>query len=732
MIVRNLPNLPWVRASIGFWTSDDDLEALAAARRGPVTSSGMAVATESPTYRLYEGRRPYPLVIGGEEVSTGESFAAIDPEHRHRVGAARPGGAKRTSRPPSPPPSRAFESWRTTGPALRQQLLLRCADAIEAPRRSGSSCSRPRTGGPGARSRSPTSRQRRRSFATSPASSATRAASRSRPRTTTSHVYTVREPLGVIAAIIPWNSPLITSAQKIAPALAAGNTLVLKPSEFASPSVVELATLLGDILPPGALNVVTGFGPDVGAALVSHPGIAKISFTGGGVAARRIMAAAAEQLTPSLMELGGKSPMVVCADADLETAVQDALLGIFLANGEVCFASSRLLVHEDVYDAFLDRFAEAAAAIRVGHALDPETQVGPLVTAAHRDRVARATSRRRRPRASSSGSAASGSSCPASSPAATSSRRRSSPTPRAARRSRARRSSARSPSSSAGATRTTLIARANASEYGLGAGRLDDRPRPRPPHRPPSRRRVSSGSTSGSTRRRARRWAASRRAGSAASSARRRCTSTARRRRSTSGSPASARSSGVDPTCAPPLSAGGRGADRPRGTNVGPWPVLPGIVDADVHHMLVVERPADAVPARRAGPATTSSSGCATRTRSATSPRGRATSPAAPTRGPRTAASPAATSTSCASSSSTRWPIEAAILNPINQTTCGSQFVEFAARAHARAQRLDARRLARAGRPPLRLDLRAVRGRRARRRGGRAARRQPALRPGAR
>ncbi len=197
----------------------------------------------------------------------------------------------------------------------------------------------------------------------------------------------MREPLGVIAAIIPWNSPLITSAQKIAPALAAGNTLVLKPSEFASPSVVEVATMLGEILPPGVLNVVTGFGPEVGAALVSHPGIAKISFTGGGAAARRIMAAAAEQLTPSLMELGGKSPMLVCADADLETAVQDALLGIFLANGEVCFASSRLLVHEDVYDAFLDRFLEAAGTVRVGHALDPETQLGPLVTAAHRDRV---------------------------------------------------------------------------------------------------------------------------------------------------------------------------------------------------------------------------------------------------------------------------------------------------------------------------------------------------------
>jgi acyl-CoA reductase-like NAD-dependent aldehyde dehydrogenase len=346
----------------------------------------MVVATENPTYRLYEGRRPYPLVIGGEEVSTGDSFPAIDPSTGTEwARLAQAGEAEVEAAVVAA--SRAFERWRTTGPALRQQLLLRCADAIEATAEKWEQLLPTENGRP------------RREVAIADITAATAifryfagivrdAGGITIPTEDgTSHVYTVREPLGVIAAVIPWNSPLITSAQKIAPALAAGNTLVLKPSEFASPSVVELATLLGDILPPGALNVVTGFGPDVGAALVSHRGIAKISFTGGGVAAKRIMAAAADRLTPSLMELGGKSPMVVCSDADLETAVQDALLGIFLANGQVCFASSRLLVHEDVYEAFLDRFAEAAAAIRVGHALDPETQVGPLVTSAHRDRV---------------------------------------------------------------------------------------------------------------------------------------------------------------------------------------------------------------------------------------------------------------------------------------------------------------------------------------------------------
>ncbi len=346
----------------------------------------MAVATESLVLGLYEGRRPYPLVIDGEEISTGESFAAIDPSTGTEWARLAQAGAEDVAAAVGAA-ARAFESWCRTGPALRQQLLLRCADAIEENAEKWERLLPTENGRP------------RREVAIADITAATaifryfagivRGAGGITIPTEDhdSHVFTTREPLGVIAAIIPWNSPLITSAQKIAPALAAGNTLVLKPSEFASPSVVELATLLGDILPPGVVNVVTGFGPDVGAALVSHPGVAKISFTGGGAAAQRIMAAAAKTLTPSLMELGGKSPMLVCADADLETAVQDALLGIFLANGEVCFASSRLLVQEDVYDAFLARFVEAAGAIVVGHALDPATQVGPLVTAAHRDRV---------------------------------------------------------------------------------------------------------------------------------------------------------------------------------------------------------------------------------------------------------------------------------------------------------------------------------------------------------
>jgi acyl-CoA reductase-like NAD-dependent aldehyde dehydrogenase len=200
-------------------------------------------------------------------------------------------------------------------------------------------------------------------------------------------VYTLREPLGVIAALIPWNSPIITLANKIAPALAAGNTVVVKPSEYASASVLEFVTMIEDLVPPGVLNVVTGDGPSVGAALVGHRDVAKITFTGGTATGRAIMRAAGDALTPSLMELGGKASMIVCPDADLDVAVHDILMGSFFANGEACIASTRILVHVNVRDALAERLAAAATGIRIGDALDAATELGPLVSRPHRERV---------------------------------------------------------------------------------------------------------------------------------------------------------------------------------------------------------------------------------------------------------------------------------------------------------------------------------------------------------
>ena len=196
-------------------------------------------------------------------------------------------------------------------------------------------------------------------------------------------IYTIREPLGVIAALISWNSPIITLANKIAPALATGNTIVVKPSEYATASVLEFVRLIQDLIPPGVLNVVSGYGREAGAALVSHPGVAKITLTGGPQTAINVMQSAALNLTPSLMELGGKNCMIVCEDADIESAVWDAVTGIFLANGEASIASSRLLLHENIEHKFLELFVQTANNIRVGDALDPISQMGPLISKAH-------------------------------------------------------------------------------------------------------------------------------------------------------------------------------------------------------------------------------------------------------------------------------------------------------------------------------------------------------------
>ncbi len=201
--------------------------------------------------------------------------------------------------------------------------------------------------------------------------------------------YVLRAPVGVVAAIVPWNSPLLLTTCKLAPALAAGNTVVVKPSEVASASVVEFASLLPEAgLPPGVVNVVTGLGPDSGAALVSHPGVDRITFTGGPSTARSISEQAAENLTPTSFELGGKSANIVFEDADLEAAAAGALAGIFAAAGQTCIAGSRLLVHGSLYDDLLERLVERTATIEIGDPLDPSTQMGPLATRAHLERVA--------------------------------------------------------------------------------------------------------------------------------------------------------------------------------------------------------------------------------------------------------------------------------------------------------------------------------------------------------
>lgn len=193
--------------------------------------------------------------------------------------------------------------------------------------------------------------------------------------------YTRQEPVGVVAAITPWNSPLLLLAWKIAPALAAGCTVVVKPSEFTSASTLEFAHLFEEAgFPPGVFNVVTGFGAEVGTPLVEHPLVAKISFTGSDATGRVINEKAGRLLKHASMELGGKSPNIVFDDADIDQAVFGAISGIFAATGQTCIAGSRLLVQDSIHDDFVARLLEVARTARMGDPMNPDTQVGPVTT----------------------------------------------------------------------------------------------------------------------------------------------------------------------------------------------------------------------------------------------------------------------------------------------------------------------------------------------------------------
>ncbi|WP_431120987.1 aldehyde dehydrogenase [Variovorax paradoxus] len=193
--------------------------------------------------------------------------------------------------------------------------------------------------------------------------------------------FTRHEPVGVVAAITPWNSPLMLLTWKVAPALAAGCTVVVKPSEFTSASTLELAELFEEAgFPPGVFNVVTGFGAEVGTPLVEHPLVSKISFTGSDSTGRLINERAGRHLKHTAMELGGKSPNVVFEDADLEQAAFGAISGIFAATGQTCIAGSRLLVQDSIHDAFVERLLAVARTARMGDPMSPGTQVGPVTT----------------------------------------------------------------------------------------------------------------------------------------------------------------------------------------------------------------------------------------------------------------------------------------------------------------------------------------------------------------
>jgi aldehyde dehydrogenase (NAD+) len=195
------------------------------------------------------------------------------------------------------------------------------------------------------------------------------------------HVYTLREPIGVVAAVVPWNAQMFLTATKLGPALAAGNTVVLKASEDAPAPMLEFARLVDEAgFPPGVVNVITGFGEPCGRILTSHPDVARVAFTGGPPTARRIVENSANNFAVVSLELGGKSPMLVFDDADIDGAVNGIIAGNFGATGQSCVAGSRVFIHSRVYDQVLERVCQRAAAINIGDPLDLDVDMGPLAT----------------------------------------------------------------------------------------------------------------------------------------------------------------------------------------------------------------------------------------------------------------------------------------------------------------------------------------------------------------
>ena len=325
--------------------------------------------------------REYRMLIDGEWVpsASGETFRCVDPYenrewgHVPAAGAADVDSAVRAAR-------RAFDSdgWPKTPPAQRAALLRRLADLIEQNADELARIQIHENGKLiGEMSRGTFMLGAHARYVAGLVENLHgQTIDTGFPNMSTS---TVREPVGVVAAVTPWNTPLGLLAWKLFPALGAGCTLVIKPSEVTPTSTLRLAELCMEAgYPKGVVNVVTGFGQTAGAALVAHPGVDKIAFTGSTQGGRAMLRAAADRVGRVTLELGGKSPNIVFADADLDNAVHGAMAGIFAATGQTCMGGSRLLVEDSIYDEFTSRLAAAADSLRLGDPLDPKTEVGPV------------------------------------------------------------------------------------------------------------------------------------------------------------------------------------------------------------------------------------------------------------------------------------------------------------------------------------------------------------------
>ena len=338
----------------------------------------MAVATE----------REYGLFVNGERVepASGEIRELTEPATGEPLARVASAGEADVDRAVDAARAALAGDWRKTPPTERSRLLHALADAIQANRKELAELEARNVGKAIASVKAELNQAitNLRFYGAAIAS----IAGRSNPIGGSLLFYSLKEPVGVAGQIVPWNYPLMMTTWKLAPALAAGCTVVLKPDSATPLTALRMAELATEVgFPPGTINVIPGPGKTVGAHLVRHPGVDKIAFTGSTATGGEVMRMASDPIKRLILELGGKSPNLVFADANLEDAIPSSVWSIYYSAGQSCEARSRVLVEASLYDEFVNRFTDAAKRLRVGDPLDAETQVGSLISAEHRDRV---------------------------------------------------------------------------------------------------------------------------------------------------------------------------------------------------------------------------------------------------------------------------------------------------------------------------------------------------------
>jgi acyl-CoA reductase-like NAD-dependent aldehyde dehydrogenase len=332
--------------------------------------------------------REYGLFINGEpaEPASGELRDLVEPATGEPLAKVAVANEADVDRAVDAARAALAGDWAKTPPTERSRLLHALADALVANRKELAELEARNVGKAISSVKAELAQavENFRFYASAIAS----IAGRSNPVGGSLLFYSLKEPVGVCGQIVPWNYPLMMTTWKLAPALAAGCTVVLKPDSATPLSALRMAELAGEVgFPPGTINVVPGPGPVVGAHLVRHPGVEKIAFTGSTATGSEIMRLASDGIKRLILELGGKSPNLVFADANLEDAIPSSVWSIYYSAGQSCEARSRVLVEKPAYDDFVSRFSEASATLKVGDPLDPETQVGSLISTEHRDRV---------------------------------------------------------------------------------------------------------------------------------------------------------------------------------------------------------------------------------------------------------------------------------------------------------------------------------------------------------